>query len=347
MAILTDDADYDVDDTSLNVPCPRSYSGNDDANDGLRTSCDCANDSPLTDAAGTMSGNVPSQRSDAGYHHKSSRTEETVLGCFCSTTSFCLSGQVVKSSDKLFPTHPFSDPFYYSQLCVLPSGLTQPQPIPEQQYSLPFTHIRLPYPSLRPASPALSLDTLATCTATFVPVCRAFTPASSPLDDHIEAILPKYPWLNSTCPTSSHILAASPQPPISSRPCQLPVSLGLSPNSPKSLVTSSTWQTPSVSWSDAAPDLASHDEVMQQLELRRRRIFADNLMLPGLATPWQGPVGPTVSSVHLDDVVCRQKQLKVENDGEKEARKEENMLVCHDEEDNKAPYEDLDAEYSQ
>ncbi|VEL16060.1 unnamed protein product [Protopolystoma xenopodis] len=39
MAILTDDADYDADETSGNIPRPRSYSGYDDAYNGLRARC--------------------------------------------------------------------------------------------------------------------------------------------------------------------------------------------------------------------------------------------------------------------------------------------------------------------
>ncbi|VEL19557.1 unnamed protein product [Protopolystoma xenopodis] len=39
MARLTDDAGYDAGETSGNVPRPRSNSGNDDAYNGLRTSC--------------------------------------------------------------------------------------------------------------------------------------------------------------------------------------------------------------------------------------------------------------------------------------------------------------------
>ncbi|VEL40880.1 unnamed protein product [Protopolystoma xenopodis] len=39
MARLTDDADYDAEETSGNVPRPPSYSGNDDAYNGLRTRC--------------------------------------------------------------------------------------------------------------------------------------------------------------------------------------------------------------------------------------------------------------------------------------------------------------------
>ncbi|VEL15219.1 unnamed protein product [Protopolystoma xenopodis] len=37
MARLTDHADYDAGETSKNVPLPRSYSGNDDAYNRLRT----------------------------------------------------------------------------------------------------------------------------------------------------------------------------------------------------------------------------------------------------------------------------------------------------------------------
>ncbi|VEL23527.1 unnamed protein product, partial [Protopolystoma xenopodis] len=37
MARLTDDADYDVGETSGNVPRPRSSSGNDHADNGLRS----------------------------------------------------------------------------------------------------------------------------------------------------------------------------------------------------------------------------------------------------------------------------------------------------------------------
>ncbi|VEL22687.1 unnamed protein product [Protopolystoma xenopodis] len=39
MARLTDDADYDAGKTSRNVPRTRSYSGNDDAYNGLLTRC--------------------------------------------------------------------------------------------------------------------------------------------------------------------------------------------------------------------------------------------------------------------------------------------------------------------
>ncbi|VEL22338.1 unnamed protein product [Protopolystoma xenopodis] len=74
MARLTGDADYDAGETSGNVPRPRSFSGTNYADNGLRTRC-----VPLslptnmtklrrgdTGDAGETSGNVPRPRSYSG-----------------------------------------------------------------------------------------------------------------------------------------------------------------------------------------------------------------------------------------------------------------------------------------